>query len=288
MKKPDFDTYFSEIYGKRWSGLREALLKSATQVVRPIHFDESMKRQLIPDNPFEYPTYNSDDFESVNELNEEDLKTKFVMDPASIIAAKSLDVTPVDFVLDMCAAPGGKSLILLESLDAGTLWSNEISKARREKLKEVIRSHVPSNFRERVYIKGKDGSRYGIMHPDTFDKILVDAPCSGERHLLQSPKELEKWSPKRTKRLSANQYSLLCSALLALKSGGEMVYSTCSISPMENDLVIEKLVKKKGESFTIVPIDDLPDAVEKTEHGFMILPDRSGHGPIYFTKIQKK
>lgn len=286
MKNNKFEEYFKGIYLDRWDALKNALISSQSQVIRPI--GKSIKSKDSLESAFNLPLYSKELYESVNELNSDGIRSAYVMDSASILAAMALDVGPDDFVLDMCAAPGGKTIILLEALESGELWANEISRNRREKLKEVIRLHVPANKRERVFIKGKDGNRFGLISPNTFDKILVDAPCSGEKHLLLKESELEKWGPKRTKRLATNQYSLLCSALLALKPGGTIVYSTCSISPLENDAVIKKLLLKKGESAQLVEIKGIPNEVEKTEFGYQILPDKSGHGPIYFSKIQKK
>lgn len=285
MKNNRFEEYFSEKYAHRWEALKFALLNTNSQVIRPLH---GPKTKLAIDLAFKLAPYSKELFDRVNELNSDGLKSAYIMDPASIVAALALDVAPDDFVLDMCAAPGGKSLILLEAIETGELWANEISRNRREKLKEVIRFHVSKEQRNKVFIKGKDGNRYGLTHPDTFDKILVDAPCSGEKHLLLSPSELEKWGPKRTKRLATNQYSLLCSALLALKPGGTLIYSTCSISPLENDAVIEKLLLKKEETAQLIELDSIPDEIEKTKFGYQILPDKSPHGPIYFSKIQKK
>jgi 16S rRNA C967 or C1407 C5-methylase (RsmB/RsmF family) len=123
--------------------------------------------------------------------------------------------------------------------------------------------------------------------PDEFDRVLADVPCSGERHLFENQSELSLWTEKRTKNLAVRQYSLLSSAWLACKPGGRIVYSTCSISPMENDEVVQKLIKKrKPEILTWSAADNL-DFVEKTEHGYQILPDRSGFGPMYFAVIRK-
>ena len=206
MKNNKFEQYFEEIYQERWIALKQALLSRESQVIRPIRQDF---QSLSLESAFKLPAYSQEHFQATNQLNSEGLKSSYVMDAASIVAALALEVAPDDFVLDMCAAPGGKSLILLEALEDGILWANEISRNRREKLKEVIRAHATNESRDKVFIKGKDGNRYGLNHPDTFDKILIDAPCSGEKHLLLSPLELERWGPKRTKRLAINQYSLL-------------------------------------------------------------------------------
>lgn len=287
MKKINitFDDFFANTYLHRWESLKNALKNKHTQVVRACfnaQYDFETDQYIL-----NFPIY-SDKLKGIFEKrNEQNLKKYYVMDPASIICAKSLNVQPNDFVLDMCAAPGGKSLILLESIITGQLWCNEISQARRHKLKNVIQEYAPKSSREHVFIKGKDGNRYGLMYPDTFDKILVDAPCSGESHLINSMTELEKWSLTRTKRLSKNQYSLLCSALLSCKPGGSIVYSTCSISHYENDDVIERLLNKKSQLVTLdLPQIELP-GIEKTKFGYIFLPDESNAGPIYFSRLKK-
>ena len=80
-----------------------------------------------------------------------------------------------------------------------------------------------------------------------FDAVLVDAPCSSERHLLHDPQEMATWTPKRTKQNAKRQLDILLQAIFAARPGGRLLYSTCSISPVENDDVVEKLLKKRGE-----------------------------------------
>ena len=120
---------------------------------------------------------------------------------------------------------------------------------------------------------------------DYFDKILLDAPCSSERHLLEKKEIIKNWSAKRTKRLSQNQFTMICSAWMALKEGGELVYSTCSISPLENDEIIKKLFNKKGSSVELVDLHF--DIGERTSHGWIFLPDQCTLGPMYVAKLRK-
>ncbi|NDG84395.1 MAG: RsmB/NOP family class I SAM-dependent RNA methyltransferase [Proteobacteria bacterium] len=250
-----FFSHYQEIYGTRWSTLLQGLLAPAPKVSRAC-----------------FGGYAS-----------------YVMDPASIRAAKALGVQPGDRVLDMCAAPGGKSLILAESLAGkGVLIANELSSTRRRRLKEVIDTHVPEEQRDLITITGFDGNLFGLKRAGEFDRVLLDAPCSSEAHLLAEDPDMKDWRESRTRQLAMRQYSLLCSALLALKPGGALVYSTCSISPLENDGVIGRLLERKADQVMLDPdAADLPD-LEKTESGFQIFPDRSGGaGPIYLSRLVK-
>src|SRR5690606_34191383 len=122
-----------------------------------------------------------------------------IMDPASVMVARALEAQSGDRVLDMCAAPGGKSLILIEALkEDGQIFCNDLSPERRERLKKVIQQYVPRDVRNRVWVTGKDGVQFGLKEPESFDRVLLDAPCSGERHILENATAQAEWSPRRT------------------------------------------------------------------------------------------
>lgn len=279
-----FERFYSEHYGSRWPSLRAAL--------------ERPERQIFRLNAFAEGASTSGNFEGVGEWLPEsggrsparaanELLDGYVMDPASWWAAKALEVQEGDDVLDLCAAPGGKSLILAESLrEAGTLVANEMSESRRDRLMGVIRQYLPRDLRERVRVSGRDGSLWGVREPEAFDRVLVDAPCSGERHLLASPKDLAAWSVRRSEGLATRQYALLCSAALAARPGGRIVYSTCALSPLENEGVVRKLIKKKSDLVRAVQIAP-PSGAELVEGGVQFFPDTSGMGPIFYAVFER-
>lgn len=185
----------------------------------------------------------------------------------------------------------------------------DISSDRRIRLKTTLRQYIPSPMLERTKVINADGTtsqfvdEFGIK---SFDKILVDAPCSSERHVLHNEEELLKWAPGRSKANSERQISLLYTALKLCRIGGRIVYSTCSLSKLENDLVVSKTVKKFNKSIQkryntdssnnnesnngygvgrVFEEYSLPIG-EKTEYGWHILPDNSdGWGPIYLSVI---
>ena len=107
------------------------------------------------------------------------------MDGASILAAQALDPQPGDDILDLCAAPGGKSLMLAEKIaEAGTLVANDRSASRRGRLKRVLESYIPNPVRERIRVTGHDATKWCVFETEAYDRILLDAPCSSERHVL--------------------------------------------------------------------------------------------------------
>lgn len=282
-----FENYFAQIYGPRWPTLLQALLENESQVFR---INAWSSTPALSGKEVMSGCYLWGDLENRQpQRDSQGLLDGYVMDGGSVVAARALGVEAGDRVLDMCSAPGGKTLILAEQIgEQGELIANELSPARRERLIKVIQQYIPRSRRDNIWVKGIDAVKFGLKEPDSFDKILLDAPCSGERHLLGNPAELKEWSIKRTERLAARQYSLLAGAFLAVKSGGSILYSTCSISPLENDGVIKQLLKKKKDSVNIVDCQDLPGGAEKTEFGWIYLPDKGGFGPLYFCKVQKQ
>lgn len=247
-----FDRFYREMYPVRWDQLKSALLESS----------ETMGFA-------------------------EDLLQPYFLDEASVIAASLLPVQPGDAVLDMCAAPGGKSLVLATRLHgSGSLVCNDRSSQRRARLKRVIDDHLPASFRSIVSITSHDATKWGLHERDAYDAILLDAPCSSERHVLQDPKALAIWGPARTKHLAIQQFAMLAAALDAVRVGGHILYSTCSISTLENEGVIAKLQKKRVGRYEEIHLE--APFSEKRDHGAIILPDSGGgRGPLYFCLIRR-
>jgi len=137
-----------------------------------------------------------------------------------------------------------------------------------------------------VTVTGHDATRWGLHEQSTYDAVLLDAPCSSERHVLQDAKALSQWSSARTKRLAVQQFAMVAAALEAVRPGGHILYSTCSISPSENEAVIEKLEKKRAGRYEEIAVD-APYA-QALGHGKIILPDTAnGRGPLYFCLLRK-
>ncbi|MBY0314693.1 MAG: RsmB/NOP family class I SAM-dependent RNA methyltransferase [Bdellovibrionales bacterium] len=296
-----YEEHYQKIYGDRWPALYQALAAPTHHVAR---FNAFFPWEH-PEQTFEHWKSSADKsrfglgdkyphldhaLEVDENFNLNDFTTPLLpfykMDPASILAAQALQVQPGDRVLDMCAAPGGKTLVLIEAMGAeGQMIANELSPQRRFRMMSVIKRYVPESLRSRVDIRGVDGNMFGLKMKESFDRILLDAPCSGDRGLVQKSSELEGWTSKRPKNFAVRQYSLLASAFAAVKSGGRIVYSTCAIAREENDGVIEKLMKKKEGEFNIVR-KEWPMGTP-TDHGHIVLPDVDKAGPIFFSIIEK-
>ncbi len=290
-----FEAHYREVYQDRWPGLLTALEAPVQKAARVNRFADreqierrvqGLRRVQFGDvEAFIVPAGTRFDPEPCSN----GLLDFFLMDPSSIFAAALCGVEEGMEVLDLCAAPGGKSLLLAERIGKnGSLVCNELSPQRRARLRAVLEDYLPSEQLERVRVTGYDGARWCWHETEAYDRILLDAPCSGERHLLANAEEMSQWSPARSKNLAVRQYTLLASALAVVRKGGRIVYSTCSISPLENDSIIARLMKKRPGAVKVV--DEAPsgfDFAEKTEFGWMILPDRSGFGPLYAAAIER-
>ena len=170
------------------------------------------------------------------------------------------------------------------------LLANEISAKRRRRLSLVLDKHLPEDLRKRVKVSGFDAAAAAGRQSERgrFAAIILDAPCSSERHVIQNKAAMEKWTPARPKFLARRQWSLLSAAFLLLKNGGSLVYVTCSINAEENDGVTVKLLQKYRETGTCIL--DRPDFSlgEETQYGRIVLPDTTaGCGPLYVARFKK-
>lgn len=218
------------------------------------------------------------------------LDKPYYLDAASLLVADLLGVSPGEEVLDMCAAPGGKSLVLALRLgSSGRLTANERSRTRRDRLRRVLRDHLGPQRADAIRVTGHDATRWGLHEQEAYDRILLDAPCSSERHLLGNPDLLSDWSPSRTGRLATQQAAMLFAALEAVKRGGIILYSTCSISPSENEAVVRKVLERRSGRLEEMDLNFGYPALERVGPGFRILPDRAeGAGPMYFSLLIRR
>ncbi|XP_067423837.1 5-methylcytosine rRNA methyltransferase NSUN4 isoform X2 [Emydura macquarii macquarii] len=106
----------------------------------------------------------------------------YLLDAASLLPVLALNVQPGDLVLDLCAAPGGKTLALLQTGCCRQLAANDISASRSKRLRSVLRSYVPTEISANVRITSCDGRNWGEVERDTYNRVLVDVPCTTDRH----------------------------------------------------------------------------------------------------------
>ncbi|KAI1273928.1 S-adenosyl-L-methionine-dependent methyltransferase [Xylaria sp. FL0933] len=257
------------------------------------------------------------------------LLTHWNLDAASLLAVRILDPKPGDQVFDLCAAPGGKSVAISQflranntapSLGGGCLHSNEVNPGRNKRLASNLQSYLPEALFKTGEIKvlKLDGTEpFSVqtlpLGPGGYDKVLLDAPCSSERHVIhahvkakqggRAADEMTSWRSGHSKKMAKTQVALLMTALKAVRVGGHVLYATCSLSNDENDGVIEKgmeLVQKERRKLGIqwdlavrsgdLSAKGLEAWAEPTKHGWLVLPDHPSSGkwgPLFFALLEK-
>lgn len=242
----EFDSYMESFNEKRLYGLRVNTAKISVEDFIKICPFRIERIPWIPngfyysenDKPAKHPYY----FAGLYYLQE----------PSAMTPAYVLPVNKGDKVLDLCAAPGGKSTELGAKLSGtGLLVSNDISASRAKALVKNIEVFGIGN----VIITCEYPEKLAAKFPEFFDKILVDAPCSGEGMFRKDNKLIKSWEQEGPEFYSPIQRGILNSAAAMLKEGGYILYSTCTFSKMENEDNIRDFLDRHSD-FELVKIFD--------------------------------
>ncbi|NWH80322.1 NSUN3 protein, partial [Piaya cayana] len=224
------------------------------------------------------------------------LKQYYLLNAASLLPVLALEVKDGEDVLDLCAAPGGKSVAMLQCAYPGQLHCNEYDDLRSRWLKQTIESFIPDPLINLITVSKLDGRQMGDLKPELYDKVLVDAPCSNDRSwLFSSDIQQAMLRLIQRKELSSLQFQLLRSAIKALRPGGSLVYSTCTLSKSENSDVID-LILNSCSNVMPVDISEMAKAVSQEftffsgtqQHELLVVPEKGrAWGPMYVAKLKK-
>ncbi len=194
----------------------------------------------------------------------------YIQEASAMAPANALAPRPFERVLDLCASPGGKSVQLSHMMDdKGILFSNEIIPKRAGILSENIERMGITNT---IVTNESPGSLCKKL-PKYFDKILVDAPCSGEGMMRKNENAISQWSLKNVDNCSARQGEILECADRLLKDDGRIVYSTCTFEKKENEVQVENFLKKHPE-YRMVKLHTIYPHREKGEGQFYAVLER--------------
>jgi 16S rRNA C967 or C1407 C5-methylase (RsmB/RsmF family) len=229
------------------------------------------------------------------------------MDAGSLLPVLALDLQPGQSVLDMCAAPGGKSLLALQTLYPGSLVCNDISGTRLGRVGSVIEQFCGSGdgvggVRATIRFSRRDAR--SLMDYNVYDRVICDVPCFSDRHAVTTETEniFAKKMLKNRLQLPGEQCELLKAGLQYLKPGGTLVYSTCTLSPVQNEGVVNMALKNLWEETSLkFVVSDLTEALQPFRWMFKILGPNDGiklgnlvvpnllnnFGPTYLCKITR-
>ena len=169
----------------------------------------------------------------------------------SMLPVLALDPTPGQIILDLCASPGSKTTQICEHLgDSGAVVANEVISGRVNTLVTNVQRHASRT----VLVVQHDGRHIPRVPGSGFDGVLVDVPCTGSGTTRKNPDVWGKWRPSSGRSLHSLQYDLLTRAIELTKPGGRVVYSTCSLDPIENEAVVARVLA--GGKVRVVPRGD--------------------------------
>ena len=210
----------------------------------------------------------------------------YLQEPSAMTPANRLAPEPGDYVLDLCAAPGGKATELGARLNGeGLLLANDISNSRAKALlKNLELMGIPN-----IYVTSETSEKLAKVLPEFFDKILVDAPCSGEGMFRKEPRMMADWEQQGPEYYSKLQREIILDAADMLRPGGKLLYSTCTFSELENEGTIQYLLEQRPEMKLIpcAPYEGFAKGRRGLEDCVRIFPHRM-NGEGHFLALLEK
>ncbi|MCI6242681.1 MAG: RsmB/NOP family class I SAM-dependent RNA methyltransferase [Lachnospiraceae bacterium] len=244
MLKDEYPAFLDSYEKERYQALRVNTLKADREDTF-IKFPFHLKEILWENNGF---YYEKEDYPGKHPYHEAGVY--YIQEPSAMAPAAYLGAKPGEKVLDLCAAPGGKSTQIAAAMEGeGLLVSNEIHPARAKILSENIERMGIMN----ALVTNENPQTLAKFFIEFFDRIMVDAPCSGEGMFRKNENACEEWSLENVALCAKRQLEILECAADMLRPGGRMVYSTCTFSPEENEGTISRFLHRHPE-FHVVPV----------------------------------
>ncbi len=236
LLKDEWNRFASSYDEENYQALRfNSLKKGLTEEKYGQIFDQLKKNGEFTPVPWAEHAFYYDDSVRPGKHPYHEAGLYYIQEPSAMSAAALLAPRPGMRVLDLCAAPGGKTTQLASYLDRqGILIANEIHPARCRILSQNVERMGIGN----AIVTNEDSSKLAERFPAYFHAILVDAPCSGEGMFRKNPEAVEEWSKRQVDICAARQREILDNAAKMLLPGGVMVYSTCTFSPEENEQTV--------------------------------------------------
>ncbi|MBW4838887.1 MAG: RsmB/NOP family class I SAM-dependent RNA methyltransferase, partial [Paenibacillaceae bacterium] len=244
LGEEEYAAFYASYDNPRFAGIRVNTLKIDSEAfreavpfeLRPIPWCETGYYIDEQTKPGKHPYYHAGLY--------------YIQEPSAMAPVELLEVTPGEHVLDLCAAPGGKSTQIAAKLRGnGMLVTNDINAERTKALAKNIELYGVRN----AVVLGESPERIARAFPNFFDKILIDAPCSGEGMFRKDEDMARLWEPEWIRKYAGMQRDILRSAAALLAPGGRMVYSTCTFAPEENEATIADFLLEHPE-FRVVPL----------------------------------
>lgn len=253
------DSYENNKYqALRWNPLKdrkEVFLEKNLFAKSPVPWEEDGFYYDNEDRPGKHPYHEAGVY--------------YIQEPSAMAPVHYLEPNPGEMILDLCAAPGGKSTQIGAKMKGkGILFSNEIHPTRAKILSENMERMGIYN----AIVLNETPERLSERFPQFFDKILVDAPCSGEGMFRKNDEAAKEWSLENVKLCAKRQDDILDAAAKMLKKGGRIVFSTCTFAKQENEGSIQRFLERHKD-FSVKEIEVF-EGMEKNEYGVRLWPHK--------------
>jgi len=209
----------------------------------------------------------------------------YSQDPAAQLPTLCANMFPGIRILDLCAAPGGKTSQLAIACTPynGTIVANEPHPERNR----ILRQNIERMGYRNLIVTQADPEELAPVYPEYFDLILVDAPCSGEGMFRKYPESIAQWSPENVSACASRQERILDAACSMLAPGGQLIYSTCTYAPEEDEQQVEHLIRRHGLSPLPLP-EEVTALTSECESGSRIFYPHLGKGEGQFLASLQK
>ena len=250
----EYDSFYAALSGDAVRGARVNLAKTDVGRVTEL-LGEYLTPTRYADNGFILSSELK-----VGQTPEHHAGMIYVQDPGAMSTLAALELRGDELVLDVCAAPGGKSGQVAERLTDGSLLSNEYVPKRAK----IIVGNLERLGIKNTIVTSQDTKELGRLYDGVFDLVIVDAPCSGEGMFRKSDDALTEWSEENVVACAKRQAEILDNIAGTVKSGGRLLYSTCTYSLEENEYVIDGFIKRHPE-YSIIRVR--PELEKRTSSG---------------------
>lgn len=302
----EFEQEMRSLLGTEFEAYKKTYEQPVRQGLRfnPYKLTKSLWEEIMPFGKQEIPWVENGYYVNPKEVEENPARHSYyfaglyyLQEPSAMTPASRLEIQPYDKVLDLCAAPGGKATELVGRLQGkGILLANDLSNSRAKALLKNLELTGAPNF----YVTSEEPAKLVKHFPEFFDKILIDAPCSGEGMFHKEPKMVEYWLEKSPDYYARIQKELIIQGAQMLKPGGKMLYSTCTFSKKENEETIAYLLEQCDDMEVLTPLgyegfsEGFPlegksqEICEQLKKCVRIFPHKMGGEGHFLALIQKK
>ena len=271
-------------YGLRWNPLKASAEEFAARIPYELEPVSWAKEGFY---------YQEDDQPGRNVLHE--AGAYYIQEPSAMAVAEVLDPAPGERILDLCAAPGGKATQIAGRMDGkGLFVANEVIPGRAKILSQNVERMGVRN----CIVCSEPPERMADLFPEYFDKIVVDAPCSGEGMFRKDETAVGQWSEEHVLMCAERQHVILEAAADMLKPGGVLVYSTCTFAPDENEGEVSRFLRQHKDyiiedlardlAFTPGRADWIDDPVQGLEYTMRLWPHRLRGEGHYIARLRRE